>query len=223
LLFEEKWKLVTSEQHNNSITLQTEIDSTEHSEVWSQFPHRFRVRMTYSLEANVLYKEATIMNMDDRPFPWGLGFHTTFRFPFRNGDSLDKCTFSLNADKQWELDERMLPTGSLLDIAYKEHLHKGKSLVGHALDDAFLTAEQGVNEAVLVDGNVGLKVTYQCDSHFGQWVVYNGDSKQGYLCPEPYTWVTNAPNLNLPAALTGFRVIQPGEAVTVTTKLIIEG
>ncbi|WP_240420686.1 aldose 1-epimerase [Paenibacillus periandrae] len=223
LLYGEKWKLVASGQDADNSTLQTEIDSTAHPEVWSQFPHHFRVRMKYSLEANVLYKEAIITSMDDRPFPWGFGFHTTFRFPFRNGDDLGKCTFSLNADTQWQLNERMLPTGDLLDIAYKEQLQKGKSLVGHALDDVFLASKQGVNKAVLTDENVGLKITYQCDSHFGHWVVYNDDSKQGYLCPEPYTWVTNAPNLDLPEALTGFRVIQPGDTVTLQTKLIIKG
>lgn len=115
-----------------------------------------------------------------------------------------------------------LPTGELVDIPYLEELREGKSLVEHALDDAFQTAESGANEAVLTDLNSGIRVVYSADEHFKHWVVYNHDARQGYLCPEPYTWITNAPNLQLPQELTGFRVLQPGEQVTTTTRIRME-
>lgn len=47
------------------------------------------------------------------PFPWGFGYHTTFRYPVDPGGLLDTCTFSLPVEKQWILDERLLPTGEL--------------------------------------------------------------------------------------------------------------
>jgi len=222
LLFDAPWKLVRAEAEGERIVLETVIHSDEHEVIMTQFPHPFTVHMHYILEHATLTIEAIIRNRDTVPFPWGFGYHTTFSFPFSPSGDLKKCQFSLNADKQWVLDERFLPTGELIDIPYREELRKGKSLVGHALDDAFQVAETGANEAVMTDLNAGVRVVYSADEQFKQWVVYNDDANQGYLCPEPYTWITNAPNLQLPEELTGFRVLQPGEQVKTTTRIRIE-
>ncbi|QTH41437.1 aldose 1-epimerase [Cohnella sp. LGH] len=223
LLFDAPWKLLRAEAEGERIVLETIIHSEEHEGILAQFPHLFTVRMQYVLERTSLTVEATVSSRDSAPFPWGLGYHTTFNFPFNGSGDLASCRFALNADKQWELNERFLPTGKLVDIPYSEQLREGKSLVGHALDDAFQTAYAGANEAVLTDLGSGIRVVYSADEQFKQWVVYNHDSKQGYLCPEPYTWITNAPNLQqLPEDLTGFRVLRPGEQVQTTTRIRIE-
>lgn len=223
LVFEEEWELAAAEREGDRVTLRVAFDSAASPRVMAQFPHRFVIALTYRLVGNTLLQETTIVNRSDESFPWGLGFHTTFSFPFRRGDDLANCSFALNADRQWELNRRFLPTGRLLDIPFRDELHRGASLVDRPLDDVFVTAQQGDNKAVLYDGNVGLKMIYECDSHFGHWVVYNDDARQGYLCPEPYTWVTNAPNVPLPADVTGLRVLQPGDEAVVRTKLTIEG
>ncbi|BBI35620.1 aldose 1-epimerase [Cohnella abietis] len=223
LLFDASWKLLRAEDEGERIVLETIIHSEEHEGILAQFPHLFTVHMRYVLEQKTLTVEATVSSQDSAPFPWGLGYHTTFNFPFNSSGDLDSCRFALNADKQWVLDERFLPTGELVDIPYLEQLREGKSLVGHELDDAFQTANIGANEAVLTDLGSGIRVVYDADEQFKHWVVYNHDSKQGYLCPEPYTWITDAPNLQqLPEELTGFRVLQPGEQVKTTTRIRIE-
>lgn len=222
LLFDAPWKLLRAEAEGERIVLETIIHSDEHEAILARFPHSFSVQMSYILERATLTIKATISSRDAAPFPWGLGYHTTFNYPFDPSGDLAQCRFSLNADKQWLLDERFLPTGELVDIPYLEELREGKSLVEHALDDAFQTAGTGANEAVLTDLNSGIRVVYSADEQFKHWVVYNHDARQGYLCPEPYTWITNAPNLQLPQELTGFRVLQPGEQVTTTTRIRIE-
>ncbi len=225
LVFGERWELDAAECEGDGILLRVRFDSAAHPAVLAQFPHRFGIELAYRLTDNVLMQETAITNRDDRAFPWGIGFHTTFRFPFRSGDDLANCTFALHADRQWELNERFLPTGRLFDIPFREEMRRGMSLVNRPLDDVFVAAGEGDgdNEAVLYDGNIGLKIIYCCDRRFGHWVVYNDDARQGYLCPEPYTWVTNAPNLPLPETVTGLRVLQPGETAVVRTKLTIEG
>jgi len=222
LLFDAPWKLLRAEADGERVVLETIIHSDEHEAILARFPHSFSVQMSYILERAALTIKAIISSRDAAPFPWGLGYHTTFNYPFDRSGDMAKCRFSLNADKQWLLDERFLPTGELVDIPYLEELREGKSLVEHALDDAFQTAESGANEAVLTDLNSGIRVVYSADEQFKHWVVYNHDARQGYLCPEPYTWITNAPNLLLPQELTGFRVLQPGEQVTTTTRIRIE-
>lgn len=222
LLFEAPWKLQRAEVDGDRIVLETIIQSEENEEIMAQFPHLFTVQIKYILEQSALTIEATVISRDAHPFPWGLGYHTTFNYPFQRSGDLAECRFALNADKQWVLDERFLPTGELRDIPYQAELKQGKSLVGHALDDAFQTANDGANEAVLTDANCGIRVVYHCDDYFQHWVVYNDDALQGYLCPEPYTWITNAPNLQLPQQLTGLRVLQPGERVTTSTRIRVE-
>ncbi|RKP48904.1 aldose 1-epimerase [Cohnella endophytica] len=222
VLFDAPWTLHRTEAEGDRIVLETIIHSEEHEAIMAQFPHFFTVIMRYVLERATLTIEATISSRDTAAFPWGLGYHTTFNYPFDGSGDTSSCRFSLNADKQWVLDERFLPTGELTDIPYSEQLRQGKSLVGHALDDAFRTAASGANEAVLTDLKAGIRVAYGADEQFKHWVVYNADSNQGYLCPEPYTWITNAPNLRLPEELTGFRVLQPGEQVKTTTRIAIE-
>ncbi|GIM45116.1 aldose 1-epimerase [Collibacillus ludicampi] len=216
-LYREKWERVRAEVKNDRVVLETEIDSTVHPEIVRQFPHPFTVRMTYLLEGERIQQNATILNRDKEAFPWGLGYHTTFLFPE------DACTFSLTAEKRWILNERLLPTGELEEIEDREQWQKGIRLKERALDDAFLSSAspRGRNEAVIANERLGLRITYWADENFKHWVVYNADGKQGFVCPEPYTWVTNAPHLDLPPSLTGLRVLAPGEQITIKTGISV--
>ncbi len=175
--------------------------------------------MTYTIKENTLFKHATVMNKGKEAFPWGIGYHTTFVFP------AESSLFSLTADQQWELDERLLPTGKLMDVPYKEALHEGMDLRHKHLDDVFLSSYQkrgGENQAVIYHQHAHISIIYKADEQFKHWVVYNADGKQGYLCPEPYTWVTNAVNLDLPSSLTGLQVLEPGEETTAKSSITIE-
>ncbi|PHI49473.1 aldose epimerase [Bacillus halotolerans] len=217
-LYDKKWDIITMKQTDEEVIIETEIDLSEIPHVYKQFPHHAIVRMTYILIDNTLYKHAAIMNKGKDAFPWGLGYHTTFVFPE------ESSLFSLTADQQWELDERLLPTGKLIDIPNQEALHEGM-LLRQQLDDVFLSSYQkrgGENQAVIYHQHAHLNMIYKADEQFKHWVVYNADGTQGYLCPEPYTWVTNAVNLDLSSSLTGLQVLEPDEEKTVKSSITIE-
>ncbi|MCY8789714.1 aldose 1-epimerase [Bacillus inaquosorum] len=218
-LYQEKWNVVTMKQTDEEVIVETEIDLSELPHVYKQFPHHAVVRMTYKLKGNTLFKHATVMNKGKEAFPWGIGYHTTFVFPE------ESSLFSLTADQQWELDERLLPTGKLMDVQNKEALHEGMDLRSQQLDDVFLSSYQkrgGENQAVIYHQHAHISIIYKADEQFKHWVVYNADGKQGYLCPEPYTWVTNAVNLNVSPSLTGVQVLEPGEETTAKSSITIE-
>ncbi|MCL6457686.1 MAG: aldose 1-epimerase [Gorillibacterium sp.] len=214
-----KWELTGARYEAGRVVIETLFDSSKDLEVLRQFPHPFTILLTFELEDSILKQTATITNTGKESFPWGLGYHTTFNFPFVPSDPLSACRFSLTADKQWELTERFVPTGKLLEIPDALALNgAGITLVDRPLDDAFLSlvgAGGERNEAVLTDETSGIVVTYEADAHFKHWVIYNNDSTKGYLCPEPYTWITNAPNLDLDTALTGLAVLEPGKETIV--------
>ncbi|MGF7533035.1 aldose 1-epimerase [Bacillus mexicanus] len=218
-LYQEKWNVVTMKQTDEEVIVETEIDLSEIPHVYKQFPHHAVVRMTYTLKGNTLSKQATVMNKGKEAFPWGIGYHTAFLF------SEESSLFSLTADQQWELDERMLPTGKLIDVPYKEALHEGTDLRHKQLDDVFLSSYQkrgGENQAVIYHQQTHISMIYKADDQFKHWVVYNADGKQGYLCLEPYTWVTNAVNLNVSPSVSGLQVLEPGEETTAKSSITIE-
>lgn len=216
-LYNKRWELTKAEVVGDQIVLETEFDSSKHPYIFNQFPHHFIVQMTYILVGSTLHKNATIINKSQEPFPWGFGYHTVFLFPE------EICTFSLTADKRWKLNERLLPTGELEKIEYQDHLEKGVSLKDWELDDVFLSAgaSRGRNEAGIYNKSNDLKIIYRADENFKHWVVYNADGKQGFVATEPYTWVTNAPNLKLPNSLTGLQVLPVGEQVTIKTEISV--
>ncbi|CAA7600803.1 Aldose 1-/Glucose-6-phosphate 1-epimerase [Acididesulfobacillus acetoxydans] len=219
----ERWRLVRAEsgEHGPVVETRIDVDSTSHPAIYRQFPHDFSVEMSYRLNGMAVCQEATIVNHGREPFPWGFGYHTSFSFPENTS------RFALTAEKRWKLNERLLPTGELEDIEYKNLLSQGMSLDGFPLDDAFLASvsADGTSEASIVlqdgTGGDGLRIRYRGDKNFKHWVVYNADGKRGFICPEPYTWVTNAPNLTLSASLTGIQVLSPGERVTVKTEMLV--
>jgi aldose 1-epimerase len=225
LVFNEAWSLLDCQQEGNAIILTTEFNSADVPHVLRQFPHHFRIRMVYKLEDAELQQTATIYNDSEASFPWGLGYHTTFNFPFDPGTPLSQCVFSLDAEQMWELNERFLPTGVLKNFPYRDALKHGMILEGYALDDAFLSSASSIfnnnNEVILRDVVSGLQLTYRCDASFKHWVIYNDDGKQGYLCPEPYTWITNAPNLTLSPKITGLQVLEPHEEKSVRSTIQI--
>ncbi|KAA6452590.1 aldose 1-epimerase [Bacillus atrophaeus] len=216
-LYKEKWEVTTSKIAGNQVILETEIDISQHPHIYKQFPRHAVIRMSYILEEATLRQHAVITNKGEEAFPWGLGYHTSFIFPE------DRSAFSLTADQKWELDERFLPTGQVEDIADKEQLHAGISLKNKALDDVFLSSDSSgrENQAVIHHQNPSVKVVYRGDEHIEHWVVYNADGTQGFVSVEPYTWVTNAPNLKLPPSLTGLRELKPGEQATVKTEISV--
>src|SRR5690606_31023064 len=67
-----------------------------------------------------------------------------------------------------------------------------------------------------------IEIRYEADPNFRHWVVYNADGRSGFICPEPYTWITNAPNLAFPASLTGFQELGPGETKVFATSITVK-
>jgi aldose 1-epimerase len=69
----------------------------------------------------------------------------------------------------------------------------------------------GSNPVKAVLSKEGYSITYSASEAFKQWVIYTKGLAQDYICIEPYTWVTNAPNLRMDPAITGFSSLAPGE------------
>lgn len=195
------WTITT--QSSTKVT--TRFDAADHPDVLRQFPHRFVLELTTSVEGDKLVQTLRTTNLSDTEMPFGLGYHTTFVCS-------DRADVSAPVTQRWELNERNLPTGALEQTSTDIPIYT-------PLDDAYLVDRAQRNELVIRDHGRGIELRYWCDEHFTQWLIYTKDGRSGFVCPEPYTWITNAPNLDLPTALTGFQSIAPGESLTCTTEI----
>lgn len=211
----------------------TAIHSTAHPDIMRQFPHDFYLRMRIEVRGATLIQEVEVINNSEAPFPWGLGYHTAFRFPFAEGGSLAECRLQAPTGLRWLLDERVLPTGELEETRIGAALRAGMAMDGVLLDDLFQSSAVGrggggggvsgngsyhagdnsdgaINAVTMSDRAAELQVVYEADANFGQWVLHNASGVGELLCPEPYTCTTNAFNLALPADQTGYKLLEPG-------------
>ena len=66
----------------------------------------------------------------------------------------------------------------------------------------------------------GYGLRYAADeTYFKHWVIYTKGEADQFLCIEPYTWLPNAPNLNLPTSVTGLIEIAPEQTIELSTSL----
>ena len=73
--------------------------------------------------------------------------------------------------------------------------------------------------AVITDLKTKAEIVYEISDDFLFWVVWNEGGDHGYFCPEPMTWMINAPNLPLPGDESGYRELAPGESKSVTERI----
>ncbi|WP_285769349.1 aldose 1-epimerase [Peribacillus sp. SI8-4] len=215
------WNVIKREVSGNRIVIKTEFSSRDFPLLKKSFPQDIIVNMSFILIDDTLELQLKILNNGLESFPWGAGYHTVFNFPFGADSQLANCRISLPVHEHWELNERSLPTGEIRESALKKEIQDGLCLEGRLFDDIFGYDEEGnlKNECVLTDQEAGVQVIYQGDQHYKFWVLFN---QEGFVCPEPYTWVTNAPNLSLPADYTGMRELGSGETILLKTKLILK-
>lgn len=204
------WLIKASEVTPGGAVAVLEFDAVRHADVLAQFPHPFRLTLTYTLAEGMLRCEAEIANPGDAAMPFGLGFHPYLAAPV--GET-DRFYYRLNCPvRQWELVEA-LPTGRFAEVSSVRRdwvpLYPGR------LDDGFAVVGDGRESAFeLQDRSTGRVLRLEAGPQFRHWVLFNGAPAtfEGFVSPEPYTCMTNAFNLDLPRSVSGMQVVAAGEA-----------
>ncbi len=212
-----------------SVRVELTVRSERNAEIYEYFPHEFEFKVLYKLSEKGLEQIITIKNDSTAPMPMGLGFHTAFNVPFHPGSKKENCSLRFSAGERWEVNEKMLPTGVLLPLSEQEEKFRfsGVTLAGCTLSgqyrvDPIVINDREFHGAIIEDKSNGLKLIYQTGKGYKHWVVWNDGGDKDFVCIEPQTWAVNAPNINLPDDVTGFRLLQPGETWTENCKICIE-
>lgn len=135
------------------------------------YPFPFDMSISYHLEGGAFIQRTVIHNTGFTAMPALLAFHTTF---------CAADTFHVPIRNRWERDPlRLLPTNRLLDLNEAEKkIAAGTAPCTRPVVGYFTSA--GNRSRI---GNY----YYEVSPLFTQWVIYNGDGKQGFVCIEPQT------------------------------------
>ena len=185
------WSVVR--QTVDALTLQ--LTPTE--ETLAQYPFRFVLEMTYTLEANHLSVTTIVRNEDDKEMPFAVGGHPGFNVPLAEGETFEdyRLCFDEPCKPQW-LDlnpDTCFWTGEMKDLPLIEDqvLPLSPSLFDG--DAIFLKgAATGVALCSQVS-NRQVHLSYPDSPYIGFW--HTPKTEAPFLCIEP--WV------GCPAAAVG--------------------
>ena len=196
--------------------------------IYENFPHEFVCKIRFILTDKELTHIITFTNLGSKPMPLGVGYHTPIRIPFSKNTERSDYKLRLSVGKRWELSERSLPTGNLLDLNEEELLLRttginptGKPIEIALTDEAFVENGKPYHGAILTNVKDNISVYYEVDTKFKHWTLWNNGGDVDWVCPEPQTWAINAPNLKLPAEITGMQALNGGKSWSGTTRFYI--
>lgn len=197
--------------------------------IFVDFPHEFVCKIRIILTDNELTHIVSFTNFSNTTMPLGLGYHTPIRLPFMPKSEKSDYKLKLSVGKRWELSDRSLPTGKLLDLNDEELLLRteGMTVTGKAIeialtDEALFDNGKPYHGAILSNTKNKLSVFYEVDKNFKHWTLWNNGGEVDWVCPEPQTWAINAPNLKLPNEITGMQVLKAGASWSGTTRFYIK-
>lgn len=173
------------------------------------------LKLTYRLTEDSLAMGAEVRNPDNKPLPFGLGYHPYFQLPFLSGLDAEDCSLSCPASSYWRLNE-CLPDGRKIPVDPARDLNRLRLLRGFQVDDIltdlpkFTPGPDGLLERGRVVGAKKHALALRCDAAWRDMVVFTPGARTS-VCIEPYTCVTNAINLQAQGFDTGLLVLKPGE------------
>lgn len=196
--------------------------------MYRHLPHQFECRMSYRLSDKGMEHTLSITNLSDRTMPIGVGYHTPFKTPNREGSSKGEYLLRLSIGERWVLDERGLPSGlEELDDFTTKLRDYGIDPTDGVIEYSFTNKAIDVDGnpftgAVLADTKSGNRVFYEVDDKIHCWVLWNDRGNADWFCPEPQSWAINAPNIDLPDNITGMQSIAPGKIWSTTSKIYVK-
>ncbi len=197
--------------------------------IYENFPHEFICKIRFILTDKELTHIITFTNLGNKPMPLGVGYHTPLRLLFSKNTERSDYKLRLSVGKRWELNDRSLPTGNLMDLNEEELQLRneglnptGKPIEMALTDEAIMENGKPYHGAILTNEKDNISVYYEVDNKFKHWTLWNNGGKVDWVCPEPQTWAINAPNLSLPAEITGMQALNGGKSWSGTTRFYVK-
>ncbi len=178
------------------------------------YPHDFTLSLTYKFHPEHVQQQIQLINNSELTMPFGIGFHTCF-----NCGDHDPVFFT--SDGRWDVNPpRYLPTGQF--FPYENILNRidnSRLVSQHCQMATYKSGELTLRGATIEREQYKLKIVYEAADDFKHWCLWNNEGCKGFFCPEPMTWMVNAPNMDLPVERTGLLALEPGQNWESWTKI----
>lgn len=214
LIKEFPFEIVFSDERENEDCIKFRFNSFG-SIYQKAFNWNFSCCFTYILSMEGLTQCVEFDNTGDTDIPFGLGFHTAFRIPQNNTCSKDDYRILVSCGKQWELDENGFPTGCLVSTVH-DYNHGCVSPLAAPLAEhlqaAPLSESSGkphFHGAIVQNIKTNTEFVYETDRNFPNWMIWNKNASDNFVCIEPMTCIIDAPNAKIPETLHGFVTLKP--------------
>jgi aldose 1-epimerase len=178
------------------------------------YPFALEVRVAYEVSEAGLAVSTTVLNIGERPCPYGAGQHP---YLSAGGGLLDECTLELPAETRVLTDnERQLPSGDQPVEGTRFDFRNARRLGEERLDYPFTDLiRDGSGRAVARLGRPdGVCAELWADEHYSYLELYTGDTlapprRRRGLGVEPMTCAPNAFQSG-----DGVITLQPGQSLT---------
>ncbi|MBR1740100.1 MAG: aldose 1-epimerase [Ruminococcus sp.] len=197
----------------------TSYTYNKEDEMYQYFPVDFKISYTFTLSKKGLLQEIYLTSNSDKMLPVSICTHTCLNAPMTDGGNAADMRLCVPIGQKCELNKRCLPTERLLPLADwdLEYKNGDKVPVGQKIENDMYTAVKNtyngkeLNGAYVRDIKTGHVLVNEVSKEFKFWNMWNHNGDKGYFCPEPMTAMIDAPNLSLPAKVSGYRELKNGE------------
>lgn len=184
---------------------------------YSGFPHEFRLMMRFRFAPESVEYVLAVENTGSEAMPLGVGFHTAFALPPEESATVT----APHGDGFWEVHPtRRLPTGRLLAWDSETQGVLDGTVAAASVPVAKMFPVDGGHEALI--RRKKLRIRYVFDEKYLHLACWNDGGGKDFFCIEPMSWMTNAPNLELPPEISGFSMLEGGKTRTFRSEFRIE-
>lgn len=227
------YRIVSCEAINDVKIARTTLEYVydDKDTMFQYFPVSFTINLIYTLSNDGLTITTKITNHSDKMMPIGLGCHTSMRAPFAKMGKKKNIRIKIPVIKRVELDDRFLSTGNFLELSEEDALYnEGKicpvlhDINNHMFEIGTTTSNLGkqVHGIVMSDIKKRKSILYEVDDFYRFFILWNCGGNTSFFCPEPISWMINAPNIDLPNEVTGYRELAPNATFETWQKLSSE-
>ncbi|GGA35127.1 aldose 1-epimerase [Paenibacillus physcomitrellae] len=210
----QSWCVSDIEEDEDGCSVTTEFITTDDPNWMRQYPVPLKLEMTLRLQGASLTQTFRITNLGEHAAPFGLGLHTWFLI---DGEP-DNWDLKLPVSKLYMTDEEIITTGETAPLGELEALNDKLNLKGTNFDTPLQIGGKPAEALLMRKDGYGLK--YSADpAYFKHWVLYTKGEADQFLCIEPYTWLPDAPNLDIPHEESGLIEIKPEEKLELQLNL----
>lgn len=215
-----KYKIKSTHVSDSCVNVIANYIYDENDEMFQFFPVSFEAEISYTLSADGLEQDFKITNLSDAVLPVGVGSHTAIKCPFSQDSSENDLRLTIFGDEKIAINEKFLCTGEFNepDAEDLRFLNGEVNPLTESIDnqmfrgaDSELNGEQFYG-AFLTDIKTGTSIGYETGAEYKFWLVWNEWGNKGYCCPEPMSWLINAPNIALDNEISGYTEIRKDES-----------